>query len=494
MSLPPIDHVARALVAEGAREHALALLEAAAGRPGPDRARCEALLGAMRARPDDAPSGPMVRLDAILVEALAAAGMLAEARAVARGVRLASRGGVEIASALERVLEPPPASLQGPQRASWEQVIAGRVAGLEPLERDPSRCDPWLRARVPLAARLLRGFSVHAPTGGASDDVEVPRLSPALRATIADRVAARDLPGALAAARSAPASEPGRTEMIVALARLVAATERLSEDPPVAGKGTVPLGGHGFVLFQLRMGNLGDAERALRRIVLEQVNDHVAQERLRDLILVRGAIDAGDAAAPAAPAGWLDKRKARPTGEGWAPAAKPTPVPPARNEWDEEVATSVLRPEQEAELLLRDGQAERALAVYRLVLVRYPDRAEIAARIAEIEAMLEQGRAPIAGEVTVQRDVRAMLASREAERSQAVRLDPPSEGELPVIADDEPTLLGRRPKALMAPDPLAETQDPARPARPAATEAAADAGPGPGPGVPVAVHRIVRIG
>ncbi|UJR80621.1 hypothetical protein [Sandaracinus amylolyticus] len=482
MPLPPIDHVARALVAEGARDHAMLLLESAARRSGPDRGRCEALLGAMRARPQDSPSGPMVLLDAGLAEALAAAGMLVEARAVARGARIAARGAVELAAALDQVLEDPPSTLAGAQRARWDEAIAGSVAALDPLERELAVCDAWLRARVPLAARLLRGFSVHAPTAaGASDEVVIPRLPEPLRVAIAERVADRDLPGALAIARSAPVDAP---EIVAVLARIVAATERIGDEPPVAIKGTVPLSGQGFVVFQMRMGNLAEAERALRRMVLEQANDHVARERLRDLIALRGAIDASRviASEPPKPAGWLDKRKARPTGEGWVPGAKSTPVPPPKNEWDDEVATGVLLPEQEAELVLRSGRPERALEMYRTLLALNPARVALAAKVRDLELMIARGDAPLPGEATVRRDVSDIAHAREARRSY-VAVEPPTE-ETPLIDDDEPTLLGRRPKALSIaasppPDPLAETQD--RVVAPRVGEG-------------VAVHRIVRIG
>lgn len=123
---------------------------------------------------------------------------------------------------------------------------------------------------MPLAARLLRGFEESAPAPGAGREVEIPPLSPALRAAIAGRIAARDLPGAL--------EGPGATN-----------------------------------------------------------------------------------APPAAPAGWLDKRKARPTGEGWAPGAAPPARPP--RERDQEVATSVLRPEQQAEL----ARSTAAVVVHRIV-------------------------------------------------------------------------------------------------------------------------------
>ncbi|AKF06786.1 hypothetical protein [Sandaracinus amylolyticus] len=488
MPLPPIDHVARALVAEGARDHAMLLLESAARRPGPDRGRCEALLGAMRARPHDSPSGPMVMLDAGLAEALAAAGMLVEARAVARGARIAAKGAVELAAALDQVLEAPPPSVAGAQRARWDEAIAGAVAAIEPLERELALCDPWLRARVPLAARLLRGFSVHAPTAaGASDEVAIARLPEPLRAAIAERVADRDLPGALAIARAAPSEVSGSAEIVAVLARIVAATERIGDEPPVASKGTVPLSGQGFVVFQMRMGNLAEAERALRRMVLEQANDHVARERLRDLIALRGVIDArGETGAiasePPKPAGWLDKRKARPTGEGWVPGAKTTPVPPPKNEWDDEVATGVLLPEQEAELVLRSGHLERALEMYRTLLALNPARVALAAKVRDLELMIARGDAPLAGEATVRRDVSDIADAREARRSY-VAVDPPTE-ETPLFDDDEPTLMGRRPKGLsiaIAPplDPLAETQD--RVVAPRVGEG-------------VAVHRIVRIG
>src|SRR5688572_18676405 len=127
-ALPPMDNLARVLLMRGAREPAIMLLKAAAARAGrtgdsAERDRCEALLRAVEARPTDRVSGPPLALDAELVEAVAAAGRLYEARALALGADLARNvAGVEIAAALNEVFstqgEWPPAF-----RVQWQDAL-----------------------------------------------------------------------------------------------------------------------------------------------------------------------------------------------------------------------------------------------------------------------------------------------------------------------------------------------------------------------------------
>src|SRR5687767_6562597 len=87
VAVPPLDHLARALLVRGKRDDALALLRAAVARD-PDERACAALLAAIGARPDAAVSGPDVRLDLALVEALVERGMRVAALAVLRGAEL----------------------------------------------------------------------------------------------------------------------------------------------------------------------------------------------------------------------------------------------------------------------------------------------------------------------------------------------------------------------------------------------------------------------
>lgn len=522
--LPPIDHVARALLMNGAREPAIALMESMARRGGPDGARCAALLSAVRARPTDRPTGPVIPLDSALVEALAASGMLPEARAVARGGRIAAKGGVELAAALEQVHEDPPPALPEARRRAWAAVLAGSIEAAVALEREGPALDAWLGPRVALASRLLRGFSVDAPTASGSPlEGDSPALPAPVRTALADKIAARDLPGALAVVRAAQGGDPTLGEIVAALARLVVATERLMEETnePAGRASTTPLGGHGLALFQLRMGNVADAERAFRRLVVEQANDHVARERLTDVILLRRAVDPSSAglagasgsdvpgaAEGAAASIVLDKKHARPAAAGWA-AGGAGSKPPARapspgGDWDQEIATSVMRPEQEAEMLLRGGRPERALEVLERLRAKDPDRAGLAARIEEIERMIEERAAPLPGEHTVRRDLSELRASADARGAGA-----PAAPSVPSAAAaddfDEQTMIGRRPRmAEHVPDPLAHTQAGASGVRGPAAPGPATREEAPRPprevtAVPevddtvVAVHRILPI-
>ena len=122
-SVPSLDQVARALLVHGAREAAIDLMEAVVQRGGDEKPRCDALLSAVRARPNDRVIGAPVALDAGLVEALAAQGRLIEAWAVTRGAKVGSTvAGVEIAQALSLVMEP--SGLEGAWLTRWTNIVA----------------------------------------------------------------------------------------------------------------------------------------------------------------------------------------------------------------------------------------------------------------------------------------------------------------------------------------------------------------------------------
>lgn len=399
--LPSLDQIARALLVQGARDAAVDLMEAVVARGGEERPRCEALLQAVRARPHDRVSGPPIALDAGLVEALAAQGRLIEAWAVTRGARVGHGvAGVEIAQALSLVMDP--AGLVEPWLGRWTQIVAsGSAADIAAIEREVIAgrpVPPELLERMRVAWRLLKGF-----WSSAANDASRGGLEPELRAALVARVGARDLPGALELLRAAAGSSDAALPVAMALARLLSAAERaMSEEPPGASN-TVPLQGAGLALLQLRMGNFEDAERFLRKIVVESPSDHVARDRLADVLALRRALEGAASEDPQplelakTPApDWLNKKGQRVSVEGWAAAQKAQPRPQAPS-WgeDDEPPTSVIRPDEEAELHVKAGHPERAIPIYELLVRKYPDKPRFQTRLVELRAMLAAAaRAP----------------------------------------------------------------------------------------------------
>lgn len=418
--LPSLDHIARALLMRGSRDAAIALLEAVVARGGDDRPRCQVLLAALRARPTDRVSGPPITLDADLVEELASTGRIREAHAVAGGIDIARTAlGVEIARALEHVCADP--HLLGPPwRERWEEVLGkGSLAALVALERDVAsgvRAPPWLRERMEIAGRLLRGFSLTSSTDIKEPPAQSgPELPDDSRRVLAGLIARRDLPGALREARKfAAASVPAASEIAIVLSRLLAAAERAQGGAEAISTATLPMEGPGLSLLQVRMGNLDEAEKGFRRIVLESASDHVSREHLSDLVALRRALAPPDGsvppkrAAPAAPEKdrtpapeWLDKKKGKAGVEGWA--ARPKPEPIGENPFDDDPSTAVMRSDHEAELLLKAGHPERARRLYAELAARFPDNPRFGERLAQIEKMIEDQVSLIASEPTIRK-------------------------------------------------------------------------------------------
>lgn len=466
--LPPMDNLARALLMRGAREPAMMLLKAAVRRGGDERARCESLLMAVQARPTDRVSGPPLTLDAVLVESVAAAGRLYEAHAIALGADISRNvAGVEIAAALAEVFLPvddwAPA-----WRVRWRDALAsGVMSSMTGLEREASVATdppPALRHRVAIALRLLRGFSLTGATDVRDPlgDHALPLLSEEARDRILGRITASDLPGALREAHTmAFEGRPGTNEVAIVLGRLLNATERAmheaQEGPQQKLASTVPLGGPGMALFQLRMGNFAESQRLFRAMVLENPTDYASREHLTDLIALEQAFGLGRSqpslrppAAPEPPprapsTDWLDKRGRKASVQGWAASAKPAPD----IDWDDgDDSTSVMKSDHEAELHLKAGHPERALVLYEELVKRFPDRPRFAARKAEIEAMLAARSVPIPMEPTIRRDVLPAAALKP------VRSAPP-EARAPAPQKEEVA-----PRSI---DPLAETNKDAVP-------------------------------
>lgn len=499
--LPSIEHVARALLVQGARDAAIDLLEAAIARAADDRPRCEALLNAVRSRPHDRVSGPPLALDAVLVETLAAHGRLVEAWAVTRGASVGNTvAGVEIADALAAVMQP--VDVPEPWRSRWMEIVAtGSAPGITAIERQVLGGEvvpAALIERLRIAWRLLRGYWA---SGAADDHASVP-LPPEVRRAVRQRLETRDLIGALAAIRSAVESTPAAAPVAMALARLIAATERLiSEEGPTRSTNgsTLPLEGPGLALLQVRMGNFDEAERGFRRIVVERAADHVSRDRLADLLVVRRAIDdpgdddvdaAADALALAKTPSpdWLNKRVRKASVEGWASStrARPSTTP----SWsDDDQSTSVIRPDEEAELHIKAGAPDKALAIYRRLVERYPDRPRFRARLTEVETMLA-GRQDLSETLPLPSNTPKAPGPAAEPVATALRRD----------LDDAATTVGPRPRAtaaveparaaapVAAPDPMLAFDDATSVDALSAIASARSAGPS------VAVRRIVRVG
>lgn len=270
----------------------------------------------------------------------------------------------------------------------------------------------------------------------------------ALRRLVAERVAARDLGGALAAVRESDAGSDRVADLAAAIARLVHACERMGDAPGLAtGYRTLAMDDAGLALLHLRMGNLAEAEGQLREIAERSPSDHVSRQRLDDLVLLKSIVASSPSDAPRTnPAdppdvgSGLDKRR-KPSSQRWKPANTRAEVD------DTGRSTEVIRPETNAELLLRAGLPERALELYTALLAKYPDRADWRLRVAEIEAMLPTSEAADLSlrEPDEEGDERPTIASDPPPRAQADPSDPWARDSGPIPNAAEPTQVEIRP-------------------------------------------------
>ncbi|MCB9592177.1 MAG: hypothetical protein H6719_05540 [Sandaracinaceae bacterium] len=240
------------------------------------------------------------------------------------------------------------------------------------------------------------------------------------------------------------------------LRRLVVETERMFTEP-LSGADepatTVPMEGHGLGEFHIRMGMLAEADKVYRKILEKDRHDERARLILGDLVSLRRAL--GDEADPVPARSSRRCTGSRRRGPARA-AAWGTPTDPAdryprigaQDEPDE--PTDVLAAADEAELLLKLGKADQALAMYRLLAIRHPKRAAFQRRIEEIEALAAERAGPMAEAVTARHDMSALLAQAvptnpRIEVADLARLYPP----IGDFDDDEPTattvdVFGRR--------------------------------------------------
>jgi tetratricopeptide (TPR) repeat protein len=410
-AIPPLDQVARALAALGRAHEAIALLELSVARGGEERARGEGLLAHLRARPDERPGSPGIRVDAELVEGIATHGRLAEARIVAHSVDIGgSVLGLELCQALDLVLAPLPAGEDAGLALIYAEALAGSAMAVQRLLLSPG-ASPELRTRAQTLVQLLRGFRAQRPSAEAASGMAV---DPAVHRVVAELMQRRDLAWGMAELGRLTGLA-GAAELHADVSLLLAASERAAAEEGQGVAATAPLEGPGVALLYVRMFNLEQAERALRRVCLERPGDREAPVLLAAVARLRSVQDASiddarDPAAPkAAPPEWLNKRSRKASVEGWASTQRraPTPAP------YEDAATSVLRPDDEAELHLRAGNPDKAIEIYLRLAERFPDRVRFRERAAEIQAVVSAKEIVFADEMTVRRDLRPLAAASE---------------------------------------------------------------------------------
>lgn len=392
----------------------------------------EALRGGQPLREHEAVEEPTIDLS--LVGALVDRHRYYEARSLARAIDPGEEPAVEtISGLLDQALAPFPAEADASygsllQLARVGQAPAARRALQEVMLQLPEVPD-WLRERYRALSVLESGEwrNLLRPVAQVTRD------------TVLERLRARDLRGALGAARAA-----GAGELAERLERLLSAIDELSrqlpdEDPK--DQRTLPMEGHGMAVFQLRMGALKPAESCLRKILELEPDDEVARELLPDVIAVRRALGAEVEPMPprAASVHWLRKNRPAPT-EGWASGDEHASW--ADDETDEN--TNVLNAAHEAELLLKLGKTDQALNLYRLLAIRHPKSAAYRARIREIEALIEHNVGAVAVEVTARHDLKELIerslptGQRKSDMARPTTRDarPWEEDDPPTIVDD----------------------------------------------------------
>lgn len=174
------------------------------------------------------------------------------------------------------------------------------------------------------------------------------------------------------------------------------------------------------------------------------------------------------------------------------------------SDWETEDSTAVLRPDMEAELLLKQGFAQQALASFERLAQSFPDNPRFAVRVEQIKQMIEKNLAPIPAEVTVRRDISDL---RQQARPTGMKMEIPQEllargaagGFKTEWDDEEPTMVEARrrqieaERAARASAQVAVVAVPPPPPPPApVTEAAGPAKASPPGGV--RVSRIISIG
>ena len=432
--LPLSQHVVAALWQRGEVRAAAAFASNALARCDPHRHALHAQLDRLRAGEalTDIPA-QMPALDHALVTALVDRYRFHEAQCVLSVVGATSSRSDGLERLLTEALAPFPADADPSFDAVLHLVRAGQApsalraleGGVEMMPSPPG----WMTERRHAIGRLVCGGWWTAPES----------VGPATAATVLERLRAHDLPGALRAAQ-----EAGAQELATNLSRLAAEARREYEAEPGedGAPGTLPMEGLGLASFHVRMGMLAQAEAVLRAWLAKDEGCERGRLILADVLALRAAL--GERVDPLPPRRrlsvyWLSKKKPRRPAKWAGAVSEPYPTL-AVSELDE--TTEVLDAAQEAELLLRLGKAEEALAIYRILATRHRSREHYRRRIEEIGRLLVERGAPVAAEVTANHDLDAL-------RVMAVPTDPSIRRDLPACAvqseQDEGSTLRLRP-------------------------------------------------
>ncbi|MBX3272199.1 MAG: hypothetical protein KF729_18185 [Sandaracinaceae bacterium] len=407
-SIPASDRIVVALWRAGQARAARQYAGHALARNDPARAVLHRLIEGLEggaAPPDD---GEVPPLDFALVVALVDRYRLHEAEVLLRiaGLGRGDPRGKRLGTLLEAALAPFPADADPSYSAALQLVRAGQapsaLRAIEEVLRQSVSPPEWLVRRQRALASLVRG-----PWWEGPEPVEQ-----VTRDTVLERVRARDLPGALEAAERAKA-----TELAGVLRRLVAETEHLFGEAPPGSMDepqTIPMEGHGLGELHIRMGMFADADAVYRKILDKAPGDERARAVLTDLVALRRALGQDAAPVPAreiSSVHWLSKKAPKRAAEwGAGPDTERDRFVRIGAGDDGEDTTDVLAAADEAELLVKLGKADQALAMYRILAVRHPNKASYQRRIEEIEALAATRAGPLAEAVTARHDVSALLA------------------------------------------------------------------------------------
>ena len=404
-SLPPLEHVARALLKRGAKDPGMRLLRAVVERDPREKA-CAALLAAVEARPEASVYGPDIDLDLRLAEVLACCGWFREALAVLEGTGLDRRGiGRSHAEALREILAPIPVGAKAALRDVDDQIRhGGAAAALATLDEDDSLPSWAIRRRVLLRRLLLESGSAHRASSPAAPLASDIRES-AFAVCVRPHLEGRDLKTAYAAACALcerDAADSNARAGTDALAQLVCEAASSGASDENAGRRTRELTGLELARFQLAMGNLESVERLLRNLASEDASDVACRELLRALLVFRAALDgqaatdvgsaAVDPSDATLPGATPKAHELRDMARALVMAAEGAPLPSATgsarraSSLDDDGRDEADR----AESLYGRGFAEQALLIYRNLAKRYPQRRRYADRAQDIRGTLRK--------------------------------------------------------------------------------------------------------
>lgn len=461
---PTPEALAERLLDIGDPDAALEVLDRALRRdPGSDRARALRSRAHLFKRNEHALTPRPSAVDDIneeLAEAFIQRGFLEEAQIVYRRVLLYRRHGAHAgrrAELLGRVLSfhaPPEADPR--QRRAEDLVAVGRLASALAEYRVLARDLPDDAAVVGRANDLrMLVLGRDAPqrrTLAHADLTTAVGASPRAAASMLEEGKLED---ALVELQRLAMARPELTifsEAAQSLDRLIQATSSDDSRQGVASPAlpTRPVRQVSFVEMHIRLGNLAAAAELCRGIVETSPGDEVTRRRLEDLrTVMRFIVQARDRRAvgqtvrgkstsgPGSPAPDVPLRKASRSQDfsGYRPSTEPGVVKSQPFRADEDV-TAVVRPEEQAELYLRQGFFDKAAEIYRMLVVRHPTHLRFQERLLYIERKVRERDGPPAGPSVMELDGGA--ADVEVTPSDAAA---PPDDEVGLGPHDRPTSL-----------------------------------------------------